>query len=154
MIRGQWLGLRRRFLVPLLLTEACSLALAFAGYFTLGFGGMLDPDDRALWLGVWLGGILILPCTLRALCWVAMRRALFARNLAEATGVAFLQVIALPAFSIWAIYLLALWRRAELSVLVVGLLFAVAFVGAPVLFARRARRIVLAELRHSASERF
>ncbi len=72
--RGVWLSVARRFLAPLLVVMTLSVLLMITGYVTFGFGGMLDPEDRPLWLFLWLQGIILLPLCLVTLCWVAMRQ--------------------------------------------------------------------------------
>ena len=96
MIHGQWLALRRRYLVPLILTMLLSAGLMVSGYVTFGFGGMLDPEDRGLWLAIWLGTLGLLPVSLAAICWLAMRRSLFARNAGEASSIALMQMVGVP----------------------------------------------------------
>jgi ABC-type Na+ efflux pump permease subunit len=95
-IQGQWLALRRRYLVPLILAMLLSAGLMVSGYVTFGFGGMLDPEDRGLWLGIWLGTLGLLPGSLAAICWLAMRRSLFARNAGEASSIALMQMVGVP----------------------------------------------------------
>jgi hypothetical protein len=157
-VRGQWLSLGRRYLPPLIAVMLLSLALMMTGYVTYGFGGMIDPEDRGLWLLAWLAGILVLPLWLTTLCWVAMRRTLFARNLGEASAGAVVQVMAVPGFALWAMYALAQWAswRAgwNLDASWIAIPFAGAFVALLVAFAWRARRILLANLRHAVTSRY
>ena len=68
LLQGQWLSLARRYSLPVLAVMAAGAALMGSGYATFGFGGMLDPEDRALWLIAWLSGIVLLPLWLTALC--------------------------------------------------------------------------------------
>ncbi len=99
-VKGQWLTLRRRYLTPWGLVTLLSLALMISGLATDGFGGMLDPEDRGFWVAAWLSGIVLAPLTLIALCWVSLRRTLFARNIGEASGIALLQVTGIPLFAL------------------------------------------------------
>jgi ABC-type Na+ efflux pump permease subunit len=143
-LAGQWLALGHRFLPPLVLAILLSAGLMLAGYLTDGFGGMLDSEDRGLWLFGWLGMMGCLPLALTALAWVAMRRSFTARNVGDATAVALLQVIGLPCLVLGVIPMLlhSLWRwepawgwRGALSV--------VGFAAAQIGFAWRARAVLM-----------
>ncbi len=105
--RGIWLALRRYFLLPVTVVLLLSLFLMISGYVTFGFGGMLDPADRPAWLIAWTTAIVSFPGILFAICWVALRRTLFARNLGEASAIAFVQVIGTLGFALWVISLLS-----------------------------------------------
>jgi hypothetical protein len=154
-VRGQWLALARRYLGPLLVTLCASLASMIAGYVTYGFGGMLDPEDRGVWLFAWLAGIGLLPLSLVALCWVSMRRALTARNVGDAAAIAVLQVVGGPCLALATIPMLLHslfrwnldggWSRA---------LFVGGFSASQIAFAWRARRILLRDLRLAAANRY
>ncbi len=144
---GIWLSLRRRFLPPFALVSLFSTVLMVAGYITFGFGGMLDPDDRPRWLFCWLTGITLTPLALYALCWMSMRRALFARNTGEASAIALLQVLGTIGFCGWSLALLtgfsnSPWLRALQLLVSIAILLQ---------FARRARRRFLGELRSAAA---
>ena len=102
--RGAWLSLTRHFLGPLITVITLSAILMTVGYITYGYGGMIDPQDRARWLFSWCVGILLLPLSLIALCWVTMWRALFARSVGHATGIAFLQVFGTLILVHWTLY--------------------------------------------------
>jgi ABC-2 family transporter protein len=153
-VRGQWLCLSRRYLLPVMAVMGISSALMIAGYTTFGFGGMLDPEDRGRWLFSWSAGILLLPVCLVSVSWVAMRRALFARSAGEASAIAWLQAVGVPGFALWAVYWLSVWAGLDPSWWWLALLFASAFVGAPVALACRARGILLAKLPESAANRY
>jgi hypothetical protein len=129
-------------------------ALMIAGYVTYGFGGMLDPADRGLWLFLWLAGILLLPLYLTALCWIAMRRTLFARNIGEASGIAVVQGMTLTGITLWVeheLRRLAGWTQEWWwsAIPVMAL-----FVAVLVMLALRARRLFLANLRQATAKRY
>jgi hypothetical protein len=154
-VRGQWLALVRRYAAPLLFVIVLSMALMLTGYVTFGFGGMLEPEDRPLWLIAWLSGLLLLPFSLATLCWVAMRRTLFARNVGEASGLALVQVVGVPCLVLTGLSLLSHsllgwnpegWPRVVISLFV--------YFGWLVVLARRARRILLRDLRCAATMRY
>jgi hypothetical protein len=153
-VRGQWLALAQRYLFPVLFVILLSLGLMAGGYITFGFGGMLDPEDRGRWLFFWSAGIGILPIWLTALCWVAMRRALFAPSAGEASGIAFLQVIGIPGFALWAIYWVTIWAKWDLSGLWLVAFVLAGFGLAPIGWAWYARRILLTSMRISAAKRY
>jgi ABC-type transport system involved in multi-copper enzyme maturation permease subunit len=149
-IRGVWLDLRKRYLGPLVCVMAGAAALGVLGYLTSGFGGMLDEDVLPTWLFAWTTGIVLLPMMLVSLCWVAMRRALFAQNAGEASALAFLHLIILPAFGLGFVSgvlgeHIGLVGRATLFAL-----FALSLI----LRARRARTALLAGLRSAAADRY
>ena len=154
MVRGQWLTLRRRFLPPLIAVEILSVILMMAGYVTYGFGGMLEPADRAEWLFMWLAGLLLLPLCLVALCWLAMRRSLFARTGGEASGIAFVQLAFVSGVSLAGISVLSHWAGWHPNFWSDAILLNVAFAAMLVAFAWRARRIFLAQLRDAAASRY
>jgi hypothetical protein len=145
-VQGQWMNLRRRYLGPFLFVICLAAILVTVGYLTAGFGGMLDPDELRVWLFAWISGMVLLPIALASLCYVAMRRALFAVNAGEASALAFLHVIGFPVFALWGL----------------GALLPLGFPGCAVLLgifglslvarACRARTIVLTELRQAAAE--
>jgi hypothetical protein len=145
LLEGQWLALGRRFLPPLILVMLLSLALMLAGYYTDGFGGMLDdPEDRRFWLFGWLAALGLLPLALTTLAWVAMRRSLTARNLGEASALAVLQVIGLPCLVLGVtpmlLHSLFRWDPAWWTK---GALFVAGFAVAQFGFAWRARAVLL-----------
>lgn len=144
-MRGQWLSLRRRFLPPLLLIMPAELALMTAGYVTHGFGGMIDPEDRGLWLFVWSATIVLLPFCMLALGWLGLRHALTARNTATAGGIAFAKVLAWPAFLMWGIGFVV--RASDWPLVIL------AYILYLVWLSRKARRAVLAEMRLAATDR-
>jgi hypothetical protein len=152
-VRGQWLALRRQFLAPVLVVISGAALLMITGYVTFGFGGMLEPEDRPLWLLAWSVGLLLLPIWLAALCWVAMRSALVARSVSEASGTAFVQVLLLPGFAIWTIYWLGVFAGAALGWTVILLLVGGGFLGTPLILAWHARQRLLSKLREAAAER-
>ena len=153
-LRGEWLSLRRRYLLPFSLITALSIAFMTIGYLTFGFGGMLDPEDRGVWLFAWAAGIGLLPCMLAGLCWVSMRRAMLARNAGEASGIALLQVLGVPAFCLWFLYMASLWAQADLDWRWIALLFVAAFGITPLGCAWYARALILAKLRLAAANRY
>jgi hypothetical protein len=101
--QGTWMALRRYFLLPVSVIMGVGLILMIGGYATFGFGGMFDTEDRTHWLWAWLTGIIFVPPTLWALSWVSLRRALFARNLGEASAIGFVQVLFTVFFVLWLI---------------------------------------------------
>jgi hypothetical protein len=154
-VRGQWLTLYRRYLPPLVAVLLIDVALMTAGYVTFGFGGMLDPEDRGLWLFGWSSGILLLPVWLAASCWVAMRRAMRARDAREGGGVAILQICGLIGLGLFGLFTLAgrsgdnpswWWWKVNL-VLAAHLLMVI-------VFGWRARRIFLGSLREAAAGQY
>ncbi len=153
-LRGQWLCLRRRYLLPLLSVIFCSIVLTWTGYATFGFGGMLDPGDRPGWLLSWLAGICLLPCWLVTLSWMAMRRALVARTPGEASAIALVHGLVLPAFALWVVHWFNVWMDWTPGLLGTTFLFGAGFVATPLLCAWYARRVLLAGLRRVAAERF
>jgi hypothetical protein len=92
-VRGQWMALRRRYMAPALVAVLSSSVLMIVGYVTFGFGGMLDVDERRLWLFWWSSGIVLLPLIGTALGWISMHRAVFAGNPEQAGIIAFLQCV-------------------------------------------------------------
>ena len=153
-IRGQWLSLRRRFLPPLLAVTVLDTALMITGYVTDGFGGMLDREDRGLWLFGWLGCILLLPLCLTALGWCGMRRALFARNNGEAGVGAFVQITVLPGMVLWTVYELARLAGWNAEGWVSVLLLEVAYSTIVIALASHARRVLYEDLRRVAAGRY
>jgi ABC-type Na+ efflux pump permease subunit len=154
MVRGQWLSLGRRYGAAILIVILGDTALMVAGYVTYGFGGMLDPADRGLWLFLWLVGIFLLPLCLTALIWVAMRRSLFARNIGEASGIAIVQIMVLTGITLWAEHELRRlagwtqqwwWSAVTLTALYAAIL---------VVLARRARRLFLDNLRQATARKY
>jgi ABC-type Na+ efflux pump permease subunit len=154
-VRGQWLALGRRYLAPLVLVTSLSLALMIAGYVTFGFGGMLDPEDRGLWVFVWVAALVLFPLTLTALCWVAMRRTLFARNAGEASGLAIIQVIGMPcmALTVASVVLHSLFGWNPEWPAQAGLTLS-AYLACLAAFTWRSRMILLRDLRHAAAHRY
>ena len=145
-VRGIWLSLARRFLAPLIVVLLFSVTLMTVGYFTYGFGGMIDPQDRTQWLFSWSAGIITLPLLLVSVSWVTLRRAMFARNIGEASGIAFVQVFGTIGLVQWILFEIgspssSLWN---------GLVF-VASVTTLLAFTFSARRNFLMNLRPSAA---
>jgi hypothetical protein len=124
------------------------------GYVTYGFGGMLEAEDRGLWLLLWSISLLLLPLSLIALCWVAMRRALFARNVGEAGGIAVVQVTTMSGLILAGISMTGRWLGWQLNTFSETLVLNVALAVILVFFAWRARRIFLAQLRQAAVNRY
>ena len=152
--RGIWLSLRRHFLLPLSVVLLIGTLLTISGYMTFGFGGMLDPNERARWLFAWSTGIIFLPLTFVAISWVAMRRTLFARNQGEASAVAFLQVLGALAFVLWFLYwFLYLLAGHSNSPIRAAILVMAAFLTL-LAFMLTARRQFLQNLRPSAASAF
>jgi hypothetical protein len=147
-IRGQWLALRRRYLFPVLTVIFLSAALMITGYVTFGFGGMLDPEDRGLWLFWWITGICLLPVVLTAFCWISMRRALFATNLGQANGGAFLQAGFWPGI-VLGLILGNSWSGYGAAAAVLAAYFAFL-----ITLACRARAVLLRDLHEAAANRF
>lgn len=145
-VRGIWLSLSRRFLAPLIAVILLGITLMTVGYVTYGFGGMLDPQDRPLWLFSWFSGIITLPLLLISLSWVTLRRALFARNIGEAGGVAFLQVFGTIGLVQWILFEIGSPSSPLWSFLVLAV--SVAVLAA---FSITARRHVLLNLRPSTA---
>jgi hypothetical protein len=153
-IQGQWLALGRRYLPPFVVTAILSLALMLAGYFSYGFGGMLEPEDRPVWIITWLAGIGLQPLALTAVCWVAMHRTFNVRNAGDATGLALLQVVGLPCLALAAAsVLLHLLIHRDPNECWNVALFVLGLVAAQVGFGWRARRLVLRNLRQAAANR-
>ena len=150
-VRGQWLALIRRFWLPLCLVIALSTALMIVGYATFGFGGMLDPEDRGLWLFSWSTAILLLPLNLMSLSWVAMSRAISAKSAGEATGWAVLQVLGLPAFAVWILSLIGHWIAGDPGWGWTLFLILGGFVATPSIWAWRARTLLRTTLREAAA---
>jgi len=147
LVRGVWLSIVRHFLPPLVVTMILSAAIMIIGYRTAGFGGMLDPDDLGPWLFSWSAHIFLLPLFILALCWVAMRRALFAPDVGAASGIAFVQVVFTFWLALWVIHEIAphsnrTWTAIRLMVAAVLTLLA---------FAWHARRVFLRNLRAAAN---
>lgn len=153
-LRGQWLSLSRRYLVPVSAVLLTSAGLMLAGYVTYGFGGMLDTEDRGLWLFSWAAGIVLVPVCLAALCWVTMSRALWARTTGEAVGMASLQVLGMPSLALWATYSAILWAGWPIDWWKAALLLTGAFVLAPGFLSWRARRLLLDGLRQATAHRY
>jgi hypothetical protein len=101
--QGIWLALRRYYLAPTFAVLVSSAALMASGYVTSGFGGMLDADDRPLWLWAWMTAIGFLPVALWTLCWVSLRRTLFASNVGEASAISFMQVFGTVGLVLWSV---------------------------------------------------
>lgn len=154
-VQGQWLTLRRRYLAPWSLMTLLSLGLMVSGLATDGFGGMLDPEDRGLWVVAWLSGIVLAPLSLIALCWVTLRRTLFARNIGEASGIALFQVTAIPLFALTGasmmFHSLFGWRPQWLENAVFWILGYVAWL---LFCVWRARRILFRDIRLAATQRY
>jgi hypothetical protein len=145
--RGIWLSLARRFLGPVIAVLALSATLMIAGYITYGYGGMIDPQDRAQWLFSWSTGILLLPLSLIAMSWVTMRRSLFAHNLGHASGIAFVQIFGTLGVVHWTLIELghssnSFWMDATLMAAAVIILAA---------FTLHSRRAFLTKFRLSVS---
>jgi hypothetical protein len=119
-----------------------------AGYMTNGFGGLLDPEDRGPWLFCWSSGICLIPLILVALCWMSMRRALFARNTGEASGIALVQIVFWPGIVMGLIL-----GNAQLDFRG-ALLLMITYAATLILFAWRARRVLLADFREAAANRY
>jgi hypothetical protein len=153
-VRGGWHSLGRRYLPPIIVVMVLEAVLMIAGSATDGFGGMLEAEDRGLWFFFWLAGILALPFWVTALCWAAQRRALFARNVGEASGGAVVQVLFVPVFILWMVYAIARWAGWNPDAWVAAALFVAALITLPVAFAYRARRILYADLREAAASRY
>lgn len=152
--RGIWLSLQRRFLLPLSLALLLSAGLMITGYFTSGFGGMLDPEDYSRWLLHWSLGIFFSPLALYALCWMSMKRALFARNIGEVTAIALLQVLGTVAFVLATLYWTTFLIGANPDSRFVTILLILSALTTFIAFALTARRTFLQNLRSSAVHSF
>jgi hypothetical protein len=75
---------------------------------------------------------------------------LIVQNLGQASGIAFVQVLALPGLVLWMIYALFWNAKGSWSVLPFPVVLVTFLLG----FAWRARRIFLAGLRHAAASRY
>jgi ABC-type transport system involved in multi-copper enzyme maturation permease subunit len=80
-LHGQWLGLRRQFLGPVLgvLAVECLFMLAIVKE-------AIPDDDRLFWFALWTAGMLMLLADLAALYWVGMWQGLTAKNPLRAAG--------------------------------------------------------------------
>jgi ABC-type Na+ efflux pump permease subunit len=153
-IRSQWLSLRRRFLPPLLTVMALTTSYIIVGEATSGFGGMVDPEDRGLWLFVCSSAILLLPVALVAGSWVATRRALFARNNGEAGGFAVVQILVLPGLALAGISGLAHWAGLHSDAWTTAIAVSVCFAVTSIASACHARGVLYAHLREAATTRY
>lgn len=92
-LRGQWLALLRQFGTAVALV--CAVDLVFLG---LGLKRSYGTDERGLWIGVWLAGIVIFIFDLMTLALVSMWGSLRSRKGTQAGITAIVRVCVVPWF--------------------------------------------------------
>jgi hypothetical protein len=153
-LRGQWLALQRQFIGPVLIVLAIECVFLF-----VTAGEILDSDDRALTVVLWLGGMLMFVADLGALYWVGMWQSLSSRNPSRASNRSLVRILVLP----WICYalVLAMFAIGSLNTaqsqpgwtFYVGLWLFLGF-ATDIGFAFHARYKLLTSFRVAAQERF
>ncbi len=90
-LRGQFLALQRQFLGPLAVTLA-----AFLVFLPATLSDTLDEGSRALWVWVYVAGMVSLVADVAALHWTGMWQALTARNPQRAVMGSMARILVLP----------------------------------------------------------
>lgn len=91
-LRGQRLALERQFLAPLLVVLGAELVMLMAG----ATSGSVGREGRSAWVGMWLGGMVMLVLDLVALYWVGMWLGMAARNPKHAFSGVVVRILVLP----------------------------------------------------------
>ncbi len=107
LIRGQWLALRKQFLLPML------AAVVFEVLFLMADPpGSMDYNHRMVFT-FFAAGLLMLVADIIAIGWVAMHQALVSRSPTFAGSVTILRVLILP-WILWSATVLVVRLRAEM----------------------------------------
>ena len=92
-LHGQFLALRRQFLLPLLVMFVVDLWLVISG---LSGRELTSPGEQGFWVWMWLAGIVMFVADVVTLYWLGMWTGLAMRNPKHAFGGAIVPVLALP----------------------------------------------------------
>ena len=155
-LRGQRLALERQFLGPVLAV----LMVFFLFLMTSASDAMSQqsPEDRALWMLIWAGFMVMLIADLAGLYWVGMWEGLAAKNPTRATVTSVGRILVLPWVVLGAVVMVAslVWPNAEdkpVEKLMLGLWFGLGL-AADLGFGAWARYKLLTEFRFMATRRY
>jgi ABC-type Na+ efflux pump permease subunit len=152
-LRGERLALQRQFLGPLLLVLAACFVMMIAAIRNTGV-----EEDHALWILVWIGGMLMLLADLAGLYWVGLWQALVSKNPRTAASASVARMLVLP-WVIFALVALALslsairTRHEPGEKFFFGLWFAIGL-AVDIGFGTWARHKLLTEFRLAAAQRY
>jgi hypothetical protein len=153
MVRGHWLGLRRRFLAPVLVVITVELVLLVLA----GLGDSNGRTNSLFWLLLGFLAVVVFVADLFALTWTGWWSGVVSRNASGALSATYMRLVLLPWF-----LALAAWASSMFLFdppLDVGKMAALVFwvgtsLSVDVFFGRRARQKLFSELRAAAVERY